>query len=184
MKKMLLFALALSISLSCSQDDNCSLESTINLRINHYQNTGIGIAETLTYMAQQDTELFSGNWLKFYNDIEGFEYEPGFVYNLSVDIVEVQNPGIDESSLRYILNEIISKKEVDEDVLFEIDLKINGQNFVSSSTENSTYEILDQITFDCSENCDELMNALTLQDFVTGIFNRTTEGSMQLIAVY
>jgi hypothetical protein len=184
MKKISVFAIVMLINFSCSQDDTCSLENTINLRINHYQNTGIGITETLTFMVQQEDELFSGNWFKFYNEIDGFEYEPGFVYNLSVDIVEVQNPGNDESSLRYILNEVISKKKVDNDVIFEIDLKINGQNFVTSSTENSNYEILGEICFDCAQACQEMNNMLVQQDFITGIFNRTAEGELQLIAVY
>lgn len=48
-------------------------------------------------------------WELFYGEIEGFSFEPGFTYQLRVDVEEVDNPPPDASSLRYALVEIVDK---------------------------------------------------------------------------
>ena len=54
-----------------------------------------------------------GPWTFFYGEIEGFHYEPGFVYELRVLVVPVPNPPQDASSLRYVLVRLVSKTRVE-----------------------------------------------------------------------
>ena len=49
------------------------------------------------------------DWTYFYDQIEGFDYEEGFTYELLINEVPVSNPAADASSIRYQLKEIISK---------------------------------------------------------------------------
>lgn len=148
------------------------------MRINHYQNTGIGEGLFLTYLVQEGNNIGTDNWTKFYGNIEGFDYESGKIYNLSLIIEQVDNPPADGSSLKYILEEVISTKVLDSETLFDIDLKINGQSFV---TTNSGFELLNQIEIDCNTLCDELNTSLQNQDFVVGTFKRLTNNEIQLI---
>ncbi len=53
------------------------------------------------------------DWQLFYDQIEGFVWEPGFIYELRVNVYQVENPPADASSLRYELVEEISKTPVE-----------------------------------------------------------------------
>lgn len=53
-----------------------------------------------------------GEWQLFYATIEGFQWEPGFIYELRVNVYQVVNPPADGSSLRYELVEVVSKTPV------------------------------------------------------------------------
>jgi heat shock protein HslJ len=49
-----------------------------------------------------------GPWELLYQEIEGFSFEPGSSYELRVRKEQVANPPADGSSLRYILEEVVS----------------------------------------------------------------------------
>lgn len=51
----------------------------------------------------------------FYDQIEGFEYEPGYEYELRVLVEPVENPPADGSSLRYSLVEEVNRTPVTEE---------------------------------------------------------------------
>jgi len=53
----------------------------------------------------------NGEWQNFYDQIEGFEWEPGYTYELRVAVHQVENPPADASSLRYELIEVVDKVE-------------------------------------------------------------------------
>jgi hypothetical protein len=55
---------------------------------------------------QKESEPYHG----FNNEIEGFNYVEGFEYVIEVRVYEIKNPPADGSSLRFVLNRIISKK--------------------------------------------------------------------------
>ena len=46
----------------------------------------------------------SGEWQLFYDQIEGFTFEPGFTYELRVNVATIANPPADGSSLKYTLS--------------------------------------------------------------------------------
>lgn len=53
-----------------------------------------------------------GEWQLFYGSIAGFDYEPGFDYELKVNKTEVANPPADSSSIRYELVEVVEQTAV------------------------------------------------------------------------
>jgi heat shock protein HslJ len=69
---------------------------------------GVGPMECMQMADSKD-----GPWSLFYNQIEGFTFEPGFLYELRVRSEQVANPPADESSIRYILEEVVSKSDVE-----------------------------------------------------------------------
>ncbi|MCX2680265.1 DUF4377 domain-containing protein [Galbibacter sp. EGI 63066] len=177
MKKQILLLITIGILLSCSNDDE-SGSQVIDMRINHYQNTGIAVGPVLTLLVQKDDAVGTNKWNRFYTNIEGFDYVPGKIYNLSVRVEQISNPPADGSSFKYTLLEVKSIQEVDNETLFDIDLKINGQSFV---TTNSGYELLSQIEIDCNTLCDELDATVQNQDFVVGTFKRLPNNEIQLV---
>ena len=60
------------------------------------------------YQVKENTE---DEWQLFYDQIEGFEWEPGYTYELIVAVDEIENPPADASSLRYVLIEVVNKVE-------------------------------------------------------------------------
>ncbi|HEX2027454.1 MAG TPA: DUF4377 domain-containing protein [Nitriliruptorales bacterium] len=57
----------------------------------------------------QVREAPHGDWELFYDEIQGFDFEPGYRYELRVDVQQVEAPPADASSLRYELVEVIDK---------------------------------------------------------------------------
>ena len=179
MKKQILILMILGILFSCSNnDDDDNHSQTIEMRVNHFQNTGIAEGLVLTLLIQEGNEIGTDTWTKFYSDIEGFDYLPGTIYNLSVKKESVINPSADGSSIKYTLLEVESTQNVDSEVLFDIDFKINGENFL---TTESGLKLLNQIAVDCNNLCNQLESKLQSQDFVIGTFKRISNEEIQLV---
>lgn len=51
-------------------------------------------------------------WTYFYDQIEGFTFEEGYTYTLSIRTHSVANPPADGSSKRYVLDRLIAKEAV------------------------------------------------------------------------
>lgn len=51
------------------------------------------------------------DWTIFNDSIAGFDYKKGFFYKLKVDVLEVDNPPADGSSLKYTLIEVLEQSE-------------------------------------------------------------------------
>lgn len=51
----------------------------------------------------------NSDWELFYDDIEGFTYQPGNEYELIVNVEKVDNPPADASNLKYTLVKEVSK---------------------------------------------------------------------------
>jgi len=60
---------------------------------------------------QKSENLEWENWQFFYSDIEGFEFEPGYIYKLSVreKQLKAQNIPADSSSKKYTLLKVLKK---------------------------------------------------------------------------
>ncbi len=50
-----------------------------------------------------------GDYQLFYDPIQGFDYEPGFDYEINVSRIEIENPPVDASNYQYNLVAVISK---------------------------------------------------------------------------
>lgn len=49
------------------------------------------------------------DWEFWYTGIEGFEYEPGYEYVVKIRREKVSDPPADMSSVRYVLEKVVSK---------------------------------------------------------------------------
>jgi heat shock protein HslJ len=65
-----------------------------------------GVAPQMCLQIKESPEQ---NYTLFYSAIEGFCYQPGYVYVIKVREEPVENPPADASSLKWILIEVISK---------------------------------------------------------------------------
>ena len=113
MKVQSISLLILSIlSFSCSSDDSVIIES-FWVDSQRVSCTSEGVK--MCYKVQENYIIDENVWIFFYDGIEGFDqlYEEGFIYNISVIEIHIDNPPADSSSSHFILNKIISK-ELDE----------------------------------------------------------------------
>lgn len=179
MKNFLLLSMVALIFLSgCSDDDG--QPRTTDMRINHYRGTGTGEGLFLTYLVQEGEDIGTDNWSNFYSSIEGFSYEPGYIYDLSVTVERIDNPPADGSSYDYMLKEIISKEKVDDETVFNVYLKSGQQSFITGNSD-SDYKILNQIEIDCAELCEELDENIQNRDKVVGVFRHLQNNRIQLV---
>ncbi len=80
----------------------------ITLFIAHYKVECVGVAPQECFLIKGSPE---GEWENFYDQIQGFDWEAGYEYELLVKVFDVINPPADSSSLRYELVEVISKQQ-------------------------------------------------------------------------
>ena len=57
-----------------------------------------------------------GNWILHNEKITGFDYEPGFRYTLKVKREHVKHPPLGGASMKYVLVDIVEKKDVTDDM--------------------------------------------------------------------
>ena len=95
--------LFLLISMACTS--NNEIQSKMLIIADHLENC-VGVGPQSCMLVKENPE---DEWTYFYDQIQGFQYEEGFTYELLVDIIPVENPAADASSLRYELKNIISK---------------------------------------------------------------------------
>ena len=116
MKQLFIFLVGISlliITAGCStsnpesNNNSSSVEKT--LYVGPERVDCVGVAPQKCYKVKENP---ADEWTFFYSEIAGFEYEPGFEYELLVREEKVENPPADGSSLRWELIEIISKDAV------------------------------------------------------------------------
>lgn len=180
--QIILLALLSTFGLkSCSENGLQGRNENLMMRVNHFKQTGIGEGKHLVYLVQEAGEIGGEQWNFMYEPIEGFDFEPGYVYDLRLKKQAVPNPPQDGSSVRYILLNVISKTPVPEDENFDIRLKWGGENFVTSHGEDPY--LLDEYLIDCNSLCSELNNALQNNEEVTGTFSHGPDSSLKLISL-
>jgi len=182
---IILILIALTqFTLSCSNDENVS--EIVDLRINHFQQTAVGVGQRLVIQIQEGNNIGTDNWSYFYSNIEGFDYEAGFIYMLSVEKQKISNPLQDDSSIKYTLRKVISKEKVDMEIAFEIQLKStkisNPPSFVTGDLA-SNYKILNEIEIDCNDLCENLSEKLQTKDEVSGVFKHADNNMISLISI-
>lgn len=167
-----------SCSVTADKDND---PEVVDLRINHFKQTAFGVAPKLVFLVQEEGEIGGEEWSNFYDGIEGFEYEIGYVYDISVKKERVENPPQDASSIRYILQNVISKEKVDLNENFEIRLKWEETNFVNE--RDGAHFLLNQYKINCTEMCQDLAQGLENEEEVTGTFSHTPNNELKLISL-
>ncbi|WP_157757695.1 DUF4377 domain-containing protein [Pseudalgibacter alginicilyticus] len=111
-KTSILLSLLILLNLSCSTNDS---DATVSLWVDSERIDCIGEAEQTCYKVQESSIIDEANWHLLYDSIQDFDeqYETGYIYRISVIKINIDNPPADGSSMKYILNRVISK-ELDE----------------------------------------------------------------------
>lgn len=178
MKKIFLLLSIPILFNSCHTDDNDA--TVIKMNINHHYQTGYGVGKILVLLTQEGDQISTNEWLYFYTGIEGFTYEPSYIYELTVATTTIANPLQDQSSIRYRLISLDSKEAVAPDTTFKIKLQQEGDRFINTTYG---YSILNQIDINCNTLCTELDNRLQNDLNVTGIFLHGDNGTLELTGI-
>ena len=96
--------------------------------MNSYKQDCVGVGPMNCMLVQKGENPDQGQWQNFYSQIEGFEYQPGFIYKLKVKEEGLQDVPADASSIKYTLLKVLEKKE---DAILKLNddweaVKING----------------------------------------------------------
>jgi heat shock protein HslJ len=76
-------------------------------------------------------------WSLFYDQIEGFDYEPGHEYELRIAEEKVENPPADASSIRWTLVEVLSKTRTLEGTTWVLEAYLNSEGTLASVLPDS-----------------------------------------------
>ncbi len=89
----------------------------------------VGVAPQQCLQVRQSE---ADEWTLFYGQIVGFEYEPGYEYELRVSETEIENPPADASSLEVTLIEVVGKTAVTStpDAQPEVDSDLQDTSWV------------------------------------------------------
>jgi heat shock protein HslJ len=82
----------------------------------------VGVAPQTCYQVKFEE---GDEWQLLYNDIEGFEFQPGIESELLVNKITVENPPADGSSIRYELVQIVSQSETQTAEMENLDFLLN-----------------------------------------------------------
>ena len=82
-------------------------EETKTVFVGPYLVECVGVGPQQCMQMRDDS---SSSWQLFYDNIEGFDFEQGFEYELVVLITDIENPPADTSSKKYELIQITNKK--------------------------------------------------------------------------
>ena len=182
---IILVLISLSI-ISCEKDDGFE---TVHLRVNHYQQPvdNSELFHGMSYLVQQGDEIGSENWSSFPYFISGFDYEFGYVYDLTVIEEPVEGPLIDRPAVSYSLSKINSKSGIDTEDTFEIILSIkysNGfQSFLNEDESSNYYLFTSDVFIDCGELYDELNENIKNEKGMKGTFRHIDSQTIQLLEI-
>jgi heat shock protein HslJ len=106
MKNNFIYFILISIVMGCTS--NTKKET---FWINSYKTECVGVAPMSCLLIKRTED---GSWENFYEKISGFEYVPGYIYKIEVEVEETEkvNTPADKSIYSYKLKEVMSK-EVD-----------------------------------------------------------------------
>ena len=102
----------ITITVSCSKEENktTQIEGTL-IRVNHYKEDCVGLVEQKCFLVQQEDAFGSYNWTFFYDDMVGFTFIAGFIYDLDVKIEERNPIPQDIGKYSYTLVKVLSKQK-------------------------------------------------------------------------
>ncbi len=110
MKYVLILAVTILIA-SCATQKLTTSKTQIYW-VNSLKVSCTGVAPLNCLQVQKNETIEKGKWQNFYSTIEGFKFEAGYVYKLSVTEEKI-NPAqvpADGSSIKYTLVEVLEKK--------------------------------------------------------------------------
>jgi hypothetical protein len=106
---VLLFAACNPLQVPVDKSTDAEGQEGQTLYVAPYTRTCHGMYEMQCMLVRESRE---GEWRNFYDQIQGFTYEPGYEYVLLVGWREVPNPPADASSREYWLIRTVEKTRV------------------------------------------------------------------------
>lgn len=179
-----LFSIVLMAQACEKQTDRESAGRTETWWINSAKVDCVGVGPMSCMQIQKSDQIEEGNWTLFYDQIEGFEYEPGFIYELEVEVSKKSAPvPADASSLSYKLVQVVSKTQDQRLALTNIwkVLHVGAiQDPKSAKGEALTFEINgSQASYFGETGCNSIRGGFTLEN-VKGI--RFGQGAATMMA--
>ncbi len=127
-----LLALAAMTASACGPFLGGAAEKTIY--VGPYQVDCVGVAPQKCLLVKEDPK---DDWTFFYGQIEGFEYEPGYEYELRIMEEKVKDPPADASSIRWILLEVVKKERSLEGTTWVLDAYLSSEGVLVSVLADS-----------------------------------------------
>ncbi|MEJ2321891.1 MAG: DUF4377 domain-containing protein [Gammaproteobacteria bacterium] len=103
--KRLLLTLLFALIAPCSH----AMDDLSTYWVNSFTVQCEGVGKRTCLQVQKGDSPEPGEWKNFYAPIEGFTYEAGYLYKLSVSEEELQDVPADASSISYLLVEVLEK---------------------------------------------------------------------------
>jgi len=79
--------------------------------INSYKVDCVGVGPMKCFLVQNNKSIEPGQWVNFYSNIKGFDYQPGYLYKLKIKEEKLENVPADASSVKYMLIEVLERKQ-------------------------------------------------------------------------
>lgn len=130
---------------------------TLVYEVDHFKVACTGEASQLCMQVREEGEE---DFEFFYSGIEDFDFQWGRVYELEVEVEEVEDPMQDASSQRHKLLEVISEETVDAGTSFDFRVPTVAPGntlFLEVDDADATGAFLDGREFECEPEaaCDE-----------------------------
>ncbi|KUY71625.1 hypothetical protein WK78_27580 [Burkholderia cepacia] len=88
-------------------DDGKPVARTVQVAPQSARCTGVAPMECLQVRNRPNEP-----WSLWYAGIEGFAYQPGYLYTLEIDEYRVAQPPADGSSIRWVLKRVVERRQV------------------------------------------------------------------------
>lgn len=111
-------------------------EKTETMTVQHYKVPCQGESIQLCYLVKTQGQA---DWEYGYDEIQGLEYEWGYVYTLEVSKTTIDNPPQDGSSNAIKLIKVVNKEAVAASTSFELPLIMEGTAMLEKGSGDWTY---------------------------------------------
>lgn len=181
--KKLLFLFAITLFLSCSNDDESFITEEVALTVNHYKVPSEFTLSNNFLVKEAGAEKFVG-----VPSIGNFAPQPGVVYEITATKTTTSMEGTNVTTVRYDLIDIISQTQVPASEKFVVPLARrspidNNVEFWITGNPDDGYALSGEIPIDCGIFCQSFdpFDNNNYQDAFSGLFEHAEDGSYKLI---
>jgi len=147
------------------------------LRIKHHLVECEGTYVRHCLLAQKEG---SEEWTKFYDQIEGFEYQWGTDYEILVQVLNIDSGLADASQHQYSLLEVITETALEVNAAFNYTSRNSHDRIVEIAP--GQFSLLGNKAFTCTEeSCDALRSAIDQNQSTVLAFQHSTNSADPLL---
>ncbi len=172
--KSLLFLPVLFLAWSCNSDPEPEI---VQYQVNHHLRTAQGFIPTLSLMVREQPD---SDWGNLFQNIEGFDYQWGFNYQVAALVTPIENPPQDGSNVQITLLEVLEKTPIAVGTTFDLLVKTGGTDYLIF--DRGVLSLLRQISIRCDgDDCDPIRNAVAQNNTVRATFEHIDNQSIRLV---